>query len=421
MHNGGVPVTQGAATAKLKGLGVVSFNVTNPGAGYQSAPTVAIAAPPASVAGQAATSVQAAGTANIASQSTPAAYSLALDANDEVYVGWQNAAGTTGANSFVTATAANGTPLYTTTPSTTLTAPRGAAADSLGHLWLAENNGNTVLGLNTADGSTYKTLTTTNVPFGLGVDKLNNVWYGTAASAGVQNLFQFTATGAAYTNVNFTNLPVFTQAVRAIAFDPNQNVYVSGFNANTASVGGLGNTGTAAAPTYANTGSGNNAIVTTITGANGAAIALDSAAHAWAATSTGLFNITPTDTGITLTALTAPTTPITEAATTPGYDEVDGAGSIWLGANLATGVTGESIVQYVQGTGAANSYQPCYAAAGATTCSTASLNQPQRVQVDSTGSVWITSLNNGRVYQLLGTGAPTWPLAAYTAPGVTPQ
>jgi hypothetical protein len=405
-----------SANSKEKGLGVVSFTITNPGAGYSSAPTVAVGASTGTGTGAngAPVPANAAATATVAAQSTPAPYSLALDANDDVYIGWQNAAGTSGYTSFVTGFSANGSSIFATTPSTTLTAPRGSATDTLGHLWIAENNTTTVQGFSTAGGAAYMTLTTGTAPFGLGVDKANNVWYGVASTT-AQNLFELQQ-ATTYTNAVFATPPVFANPVRAIAFDSNQNAFVSGFNATTNTAGVLPNSGTAALPLY---GAAVNPVINvTLTGGSGAGLALDASNNAWAPTTTGLFEVMPANSGATVTALSA-TGPIADGSILPNYDAVDGAGSIWV-TNNSTTAPAQTINQYVPGTGAASMYSPCYAASGAQTCA-AALSQPQRTQVDSTGSVWITSLSNGRIYQLLGTGSPTWPQLSLGAQGVMPQ
>jgi hypothetical protein len=406
---------QPTAAQKQKGLGVVSVAITNGGSGYTSAPTVTFSAatgtaPP--------TPVTATATANIGgSIAFNAPYALTLDANDDIYIGSQNALGAAGAYSYLSGMSANGSSLFTTAQNTTYTAPRGAATDTLGNIWVAQNNTTAIQGFTTAGAAAATpVLTTGTAPFGLGVDKANNVWYGIATTA-AQNLFELQQSNA-YTNVTFTpNLPAFTNPVRSIAFGKNQNVYVSGFNAATNTAGVFPNTNTAAVPAY-----GVDPVINaTLTGNSGAGLALDSFGDAWAPTTTGLFEVVPTfgeTFGITVTAF-APSgsSPLTDNVSTPNYDSVDGSGSVWVPNN---GTSTQNIVQYVPGTGAANSYSPCYAANGGQTCA-AALSQPQRTQVDSTGSVWITSLSNGRVYQLLGTGSPTWPQLSLGTPGVMPQ
>ena len=403
--------TQPAAAQKQKGLGVVSIAITNGGTGYTSAPAVTIAAPTGTAPPTPATATATASVGGATPFAAP--YAIALDSNDDVFVGSQNALGAAGAYSFASSIASNGASLFTTTQTTTLTAPRGAATDTLGHLWLAQNNTPVIQGLSSVNGAAFTTLTTGAAPFGLAVDKSNNVWYGIASTT-AQNLFELQQSAATpYTSVTFTTPPLFTNPVRSIAFDANQNAYVSGFNATTNTAGSFPNTGSVPTPAYASA-----AINTALTGASGPGIALDAQSNLWAPTTAGLFKVMPTfggTNGITVTALT-PGTAFTDNVATPNYNSVDGAGNIWV-PNNTTGT--QAIVQYVQSTGAAASYSPCYAAAGATTCA-AALSQPQRTVIDSTGSVWITSLSNGRIYQLLGTGAPTWPQLSLGAPGVSP-
>jgi hypothetical protein len=256
-------------------------------------------------------------------------------------------------------------------------------------------------------------LTTSAAPFGLAVDRSNNVWYGTS-TVSAQNLFELPQ--PSYGATTFTNPPIFANAPRTIAFDFNQNAYVSGFAATGSnSAGVFPNSGTIAAPAYAGSAI---AAAPALTGNSGAGIAIDASSNAWTPDSAGLFEISPTNAtspGVAVTAFTTSgSSPLADGTTTPNYDQVDGSGSIWIADNQ-----NQSIIQYVPGTGA-NSFSPCYVASGATAC-TAALLQPQRLQVDSTGSVWITSLSNRRIYQLIGTGTPTWPQLSLGAPGAPPQ
>ncbi len=408
--------TQPTAAQKVKGLGVVAVAITNGGSGYTAAPTVTFGAPPTSTSPASATAT---GTANLGG-ATPfnAPYVLALDANDNVYVGSQNATGTAGAYSYLSGMSANGTSVFTTPQSTVYTSPRGIATDTLSNIWVAQNNTTAIQGFtNTGGAASTSVLTTGAAPFGLAVDRANNIWYG-IASVTAQNLFEFVQ-ATTYSAAAFTTPPVFTNAIRTIAFDPYQNAYVSGFNTTANTTGVFPNAGTVAAPAYGTAAA--PVINTTLTGTGGAGLALDSAANAWTPTvsTTGTLNeATPTPAGTgTVTALTAAAA-LNDNVLTPNYDAVDGSGGVWVTNNSAAT---QAITQYIPSLSLFNSFQPCYAAAGATACNATSLSQPQRVQVDSTGSVWITSLNNGRIYQLLGTGIPTWPQLSYSNPGTQPH
>ena len=404
---------QPAAASKVKALGVVGLVVTNTGSGYTAAPSVTVAAPTGSAPP---TPVTATATADLGEVPFNAPYSLALDANDDVFIGSQNLTGTAGLYSYLSGMSANGASLFSTSQSTTYLAPRGSATDTLGNIWIAQNNTTAIQGFTTSGAAASPAVLTTGAaPFGIGVDQSNNIWYG-IASTSAQNLFELQQS-TAYTNVTFTpNMPQFTNAVRTIAFNPSQNVFVSGFNATTNTAGVFPNTNTAAAPSYG----ANPVINATLSGASGAGLALDANSNAWAPTTAGIFEVVPTfggGSGITATAL-SPTTSLADNAVAPNYDSVDGSGSIWIPNN---GTGAQNITQFLTGTSVANTLSPCYAPNGAQTCAATSLSQPQRTQVDSTGSVWITSLSNGRVYQLIGTGSPTWPQMSFSNPGVMPQ
>ena len=427
--NAGAVVAQGAAQAKLKTLGVIGVTITNGGAGYTSAPTVTFPAPISTATGAPAASlVQAVGTAVYTAAGTAAPlaapYAISLDANDNVYVMNQNVSGATAQNSFLTAMGSNGALLFNSTPSTTYTLPRGAMTDTLGNLWFSSNDTTSVVELNTTTGAQTGVFSASSVaPFGIAIDKANNVWYGIAPGKLTQNLFELQQAAATpYTPVTFATLPLFPNAIRSLAFGPLQNVHVNGYGISSNSVGGFGNSGTATTPAYGTTA----AFSQTLTGQGGPGIALDASSNSYSTTSTGLYVTAPvyganSVNGLS-TQLTGLGTPVqVSALANLGYDEVDGSGNVWVGTTLTTGVAGQTVVQYNPTTATATSFAPCYAAAGATTCASVNLNLPQRVQVDSTGSVWITSVQNGRVYQMLGTGYPTWPQLSLGAPGVAPQ
>jgi hypothetical protein len=62
---------------------------------------------------------------------------------------------------------------------------------------------------------------------------------------------------------------------------------------------------------------------------------------------------------------------------------------------------------------------PCVSTVAAA-CTASSLSGPVAPQVDSTGSVWVTSAGNGGILQFLGAASPTWPVLSYLKPGVMP-
>jgi hypothetical protein len=404
----GTGCTTGTLTATYA---VDAIDITNQGAGYSSAPTITIDAPTSTTAAL----TQATAAANYATTLFAAPYALALDANDNVYVASQNAAQATGANAFYTSMTANGTANFASLPTTQPgeLEPRGAATDTLGHLWISNNNvaANSVGEISTANGSTINTTGAAQAPFAIAIDQANNVWYSIVSGAATSKIVELLYS-ASYTATTFANPPLPANGPRAIAFDANQNVYFSGFSTTSDTASVFPNTGTPAAPTYTGT-----IITPTLTGTGSPGIALDASDNIWQPSTTGLFEINTTFTGTTATAFT-PTTasPLTDNAAAPAFDTVDGAGNIWIANNAAAG----SVGQYIPSSGAANAFSSCYLTPGSTTCAGA-YTAPSKIFVDSTGSVWITSLTNGRIYQLLGTGYPTWPQLSLGLPGAPPQ
>jgi hypothetical protein len=47
--------------------------------------------------------------------------------------------------------------------------------------------------------------------------------------------------------------------------------------------------------------------------------------------------------------------------------------------------------------------------------------QAMNVAIDSTGSLWVSSVANDGIIQVIGTAAPTWPQLSYLKPAVMPQ
>jgi hypothetical protein len=423
----GTGCTGATATASL---GVVAVVLTNPGAGYTSAPAVAVSG------GNGSGTVLTA-TDGVTALSAP--FVLTLDANDTVYVDSQNVAAANGANSFLSALASNGTSLYTTLPNTTFTSPRGGGTDTLGNVWVSFNS--TVAGFYgiecfvassgaTCPGSTF-TQTTTNVKsniFTLAIDRSNNIWWSLNGTAN-QNLVELSQASSYATYVAFAHPTIYTAGPHTIAFDANQNVWTANFYPPTAnsSVGIFPNTGTAAAPVY-----GGTAITVPITGSSANALALDASGNAWVpsangytgstlnTTTSGLYLVNPTystsNPPTVASAAVSAGSPIVDNALSPMYNSVDGSGNSWIPDNQSS-----TLVQYVPATGVTTSFSPCYAPSGAQTCTTKIFSQPAKTVEDSTGSVWISSVMNNTVVQLIGTASPTWPQLSLGAPGVMPQ
>jgi hypothetical protein len=118
-----------------------------------------------------------------------------------------------------------------------------------------------------------------------------------------------------------------------------------------------------------------------------------------------------------------------KASQIPG---IDGAGSIYLPDNQGAGALGVHVYSSVAVTSSdtggqvlspATGYLGCYlATSSTTTCGTLSSSavyNPREIAIDSTGSVW-AGITSGGLTQLIGLGAPTWPLLATGLPGLSP-
>ena len=116
--------------------------------------------------------------------------------------------------------------------------------------------------------------------------------------------------------------------------------------------------------------------------------------------------------------------------------EVDGAGTFWFGNNgVASAQTGIWFLPAGSTAATGTRLRPCYVPAGSTTCDATLIvsgsqyytyGDVQALQVDSAGSVWVAagstvSSNTGFVLEVLGTGAPTWPLYALGSFATKPQ
>jgi hypothetical protein len=102
----------------------------------------------------------------------------------------------------------------------------------------------------------------------------------------------------------------------------------------------------------------------------------------------------------------------------------DGAGAIWVADN-----GGSQIVRVYGAAGTSVlGFTPCASATCPTTsASTDGIYLPDRVMVDSAGSIWVTNpgtapstVSNGELIQVLGVGTPAFPLLQAGKPGVMP-
>ena len=388
---------------------------------------------------------------------TPYLYptTLALDSADDVFVVVADstppsqvqgsAAPTTPATmSGVSGLSSAGSTIFSSSmnTSTNFKAPGQAASDNLGHLWLADTGAaGTFRGLNTLDGSVYANITTTAGtnpvtpalasptqigPYGLGIDRANNLW---TCRKGGTAVFEFTYTAGS--PATYANGSSGSQTVSCgnVSFDTSQNIWYTSIVTSTATppvttttVGALANSNSTGTPSYAG-GATKRTTLTTLTADFGTA--WNSSGIGFTTTNAGILGVTPTLSTATPPVVTAATnsSAVTKAIAIPGLPAFDGANTLFYTDAGAGGPL--TFVTNPTANGALTAVPtlaPCYLPGGANTCAaTSPVMSAQTVQVDSTGSLWVVSGVNGALTQLIGTAAPTWPALYYGHPGVMPQ
>jgi len=346
---------------------------------------------------------------------------VTVDANDNVYVSNPNASTGTAGN--VVALSSSGQSLWNSVTDTkALVQPRAIAADSLGHLWVANGNSTAanafVQEIDATTGTTLQKFSSTATSlYGIAVDALGNVWYSSNTMTG-QNLHELVRSGSTYTEAVFKVTPSSSlSGLVQVRPDSQNNIWVSGYNSTAAQAAYLPNTGTAAAPAYAS-----GLKFATIPGSTTYGISTDASGNAYSVsngTGEGIFKTSVTGSGAGAVLSTAKVGG--NVAANSGFLDVDGLGSIWY---LDT-TSGGLLYQYVSSAGITNSYYPCYNASttGSTQNCVAGMDAKYDLAIDSTGSVWVASYGNsggGRIVQIIGLAAPTVPLKALGKPGVMP-
>lgn len=350
-----------------------------------------------------------------------------MDANDDVFFSNPNGSSSTAGN--VIALTSNGQSLWTSdTDQNKLVLPRAIAADAFGHIWVA--NGSTatanafVQEMDASSGAVLQRYSSTsNTLYGVTIDSLGNVWYGSNTTTG-QNLHELVRNGSTYSEVTFPVAPSSPAGLLQIRSDSNNNIWAAGNSSSNSRIAYFPNTGTASAPTY--TG-GLKFAITAGSGIYG--IAPDANGNAYIAsngTGSGIFRATVTGSGSSA-VISASNVGANPAANSRFFD-IDGAGSIWYLDNT----TGTYLYQYAPSTGSTNSYYSCYNAGTMTgtgtassvvqTCSTG-MSTKLDLAIDSTGSIWVASYGNsggGRMVQIIGLATPTIPLKALGRLGVMP-
>jgi hypothetical protein len=352
---------------------------------------------------------------------------LALDANDNVYVLNTNASSTAVApatvqsQSNIVAFSSNGTPLYATPVDTTVnTNPRQVATDAVGNLFMVSNTG--VTQFNTAIGSVKQNFTLP-VMTGLqsiAVDGLNNFFVGVAetTTASTQNLYEYTcsspcSTSSSYSNVTFSPTPaagsVAGYTPTQLFIDPSRNVWASNYNASAVGTPFQLDYKIATSSYSANEGTGT---LPTGAGYNGNyGVAYASSGKGWVEGATQICKMNGPGPSCGYENDALPNVSMRELA-------IDGNNVLW-GVDNFNGTIHS--YQTVTAGGNNNFYTltPCVSTAAAA-CTVSSLSGPVVPQVDSTGSVWVTSGGNGGILQFIGAATPTWPALSYLKPGVMP-
>ena len=375
---------------------------------------------------------------------SPYPWALALDSNDAVYALVADKPTTTGSTPVtqtgVGAMKSDGTTLYnyTGSASTTYVLPGAIATDTLGNLFSSNVAGaaakQRIRQFTASTGASPAVLTTSKYPQGVAVDRSNDVWYSTDSAAGSNTINEFTLSGTTY------NAVLASAAVNPtfgfLAIDSNQNVWAVAPGA------GSGATTTTAAAQYvlpAGSATGaslveNTALTKYIPSSTTlpyGSVAFDSAGRAYTPERSVVAAATPTYTGTAVSGFSATTeTAVIDA--TPAQSELDGNGTEYTSVYQGPGKID------VLTAAADTSYIPCYVVlSGASNfCSdNASLTSPYALlqfvhglQIDSTGSIWVTAGVNagdttglgGRVVQIIGSAVPTWPQLSWGHPGVEP-
>lgn len=357
--------------------------------------------------------------------------SLALNANDNVYVAVTDQASAT--KSGVAGFNANGSSIFSPTYNFDWTLPTGIATDNLGNVWVTNNgpnlgiNGNaTLLKYSQDDGSAVAYAVKNPSPYGVAVDMQNNVWFSNSIN-GAANIGELVEANG-YDQATLSKQPAYSTTPYGIAIDSYQNIWTANgppSSGSIASVGLFPNTGgSPTSPAY-----GNAAIEQTSGSISGdlqyASLAIDPYNNAWVAIPSGA----PSGYGMLVAQpnndYATPTSlqffgPYAGMGASPVPVEVDGSYVIWTG-NVAG--ASSSIDSYETTTGDSFSMNPCRVTAGTSVCSTSApaIYNPNSIAIDSTGSVWVVSPTDGLLVQIIGAAAPTWPQLSYGHPATTPQ
>jgi hypothetical protein len=378
----------------------------------------------------------------------PAQYFIALDADDTVYAGGSGAASLVGLSPYGTAT-----PAYTT--GSVGTATRQIAPDALGNVWvtgyIASVSTSNVYQYSATGGgapTAWPITATFSEVYAVAVDKSNNVWIGNSAAV-TPNIIEYAYSGGTWA-ANYTSTVPSGFLPWSLVIDANQNVWAAPYYSGGTIAMVLSNLTPGGAATYTTSGTTVTPIYNTFasSGTKPLGLAIDASGNAWygitgsnSTTTTGIEEVIPTLTSGVITGITPQSliTGTTLDAWATGIPEIDGAGTLYLSDNLSsTELTGLGIHVYstVSTTTSSNTggqvlsppsgYLGCYLATAATTACgpvggayNSAVYNPRNAVVDSTGSVW-AGITSGGFTQLVGLGAPSWPLLQTGKPGLSP-
>lgn len=294
-----------------------------------------------------------------------------------------------------------------------LALPNGAAIDSYGNAWIANEGGNAITELATGmfvSGTSGYASSSIVGPQGIAVDASNNVW---VANTGADNVLELTPSGTL-----LTTLTTGISGPVSVALDGNGDVWVANFDGNSIAEFILGSPAQGSPFTSA-----------TLSGPTG--LAIDASNNVWVGNSDGnsvmLFNnsgvyqnsftdglmIAPggiaTDSihgrvwtaatginaisGLTSTGGAVAGTPLAAGGVAiPLAVAIDGAGTVWTVNNVTAG----SVSAYTTA-GVAKSPSTGFG----------SLNAPVSLALDASGNVWTTGSGDNSVTEFIGLAAPT--------------
>jgi hypothetical protein len=288
------------------------------------------------------------------------------------------------------------------------------AADNLGNVFFTNQAENNIAQLVNASTSTSPTVTPlavlSGIPQAIAIDTANNLYVSSdIVQAG--NLYKYpygsynadpTVIGTGGSNSTF---------LFQLALDASGNIWGSQFSGGSAvptAVVLAGGTAVTSSKTEITAGGA--------TDADSFGMAVDSSGNAWDTSSASIYKVTHTGSGTALTSATSST--IFTGGSFLQLPNFDGNNNF-----LTTDYQNNTLdfLPTLPTTYTVQAIQPCIAT-NSSACpvnTTAGFNQPISVQADSAGSIWVANYGNGSLIQVIGLGAPAWPLATQK-PGLMP-